>query len=161
MIEDKFTKWIKWQDRKSLDGLNFPGVYSIAISETDLTNKDFKLTNEIKYFGMTNSKAGLKGRLTQFDNTIKGKTGHGGADRFRFRYQNYDDLVAKLFVSVSIFKCNVESNTPKDLLVMGDIVRFEFVCFADYAEKFNNNLPVFNDKKNAPKYSSTFKQRGQ
>jgi hypothetical protein len=146
MIEDKFTKWIRWQDRNSLDRLNFPGVYSIAISDNDLSIKNFDLITEIKYFGMTNSKMGLKGRLTQFDNTIKGKTGHGGADRFLHVHKNYDDLVAKLFVSVSIFDCDVKSNLPKDLMVMGEVAKFEYVCFAAYAEKFNC-IPQFNNKK--------------
>jgi len=42
---------------------------------------------------MTNSISGLKGRLKQFDNTIIGKAGHGGADRVRFKHQNYEQLI--------------------------------------------------------------------
>lgn len=151
MIENKFTKWIKWQDRNSLECLNFPGVYSIAISDTDLSNENFELIPEIKYFGMTNSKMGLKGRLTQFDHTIKGKTGHGGADRFLHIHKNYNELVARLFVSVSIFDCNVKSSMPKDLLVMGEVAKFEYVCFAEFVEKFDC-LPQFNEKR-SDKYS--------
>ena len=41
----------------------------------------FDWIKEIIYIGMTNSKGGLKNRLQQFDNTIAGKTGHGGAQR--------------------------------------------------------------------------------
>ena len=42
---------------------------------------------------MTNSIAGIKGRLKQFDNTIIGKGGHGGADRVRYKYQDSNDLL--------------------------------------------------------------------
>jgi hypothetical protein len=92
MIENKFSTWTKWQDRHVIVGLKFPGVYAIAVTNLDLTGKNFSLTNSIKYFGMTNSQNGLRGRLNQFDNTIKGKSGHGGADRFRFKYPVYKDL---------------------------------------------------------------------
>ncbi len=74
---------------------------------------------------MTNSVAGLKGRLKQFDNTIVGQTGHGGADRFRYEYQNYAELTEKLYVSVVPFICDVKTNNPKDLKVMGEVSKFE------------------------------------
>ncbi len=105
---------------------------------------------------MTNSKAGLKGRLKQFDNTIIGKTGHGGADRFRFKHGNYKELADKLYVSACTFECDVESNDPKDLRIMGKVAKFEYDCFAEYVEKFGE-LPEFNNKKESPKYSLTHK----
>ena len=94
---------------------------------------------------MSNSKMGLKGRLTQFDNTIKGKKGHGGSDRFLFEHPSYDMLVQKLFVSDAIFDCDVRSNMPKDLLVMGEVAKFEYVCFAAFKEEFKI-LPQLNNK---------------
>ena len=103
---------------------------------------------------MTNSQAGLKGRLKQFDNTIVGKSGHGGADRFRFKHQNYQELVDQLFVSVCSFECDVKSNKPEDFRIMGDVAKFEYECFATYVEKFGK-MPEFNDKKLSPKYSLT------
>src|SRR5258708_35744609 len=112
-VETKFTRWVKWQDRHSINGLNYPGVYAIAVTKANLINKSFALIEDIKYFGMTNSRAGLRGRLMQCEKTIRGKTGHGGADRFRFQHQDYDILVQKLFVSVAIFECYFESNTPQ------------------------------------------------
>lgn len=96
-----FSKWTKWKDRNTLNGIQFPGVYCIAVSETDLSGQNFEWIDKIVYFGMTNSKTGLKGRLQQFDNTISGKTGHGGADRMRLKYENYDDISEKLYVSVN------------------------------------------------------------
>jgi len=156
MTEHKFTKWTKWRNRNSLTGLKYPGIYCIAISEFDLSEQNFKWIPEIKYVGMTNSQAGLKGRLKQFDNTIIGKTGHGGADRFRYKYQNYQNLVDRLFVSVCSFQFDVKSNTSKDLRIMGEVAKFEYDCFAIYVEKFVN-LPEFNDKSKSPKYSLTNK----
>jgi hypothetical protein len=35
---------------------------------------------------------------------------------------------------------------------MGNVARFEYLCFAEFAERFGR-LPRFNDKANAPKYS--------
>jgi hypothetical protein len=102
---------------------------------------------------MSNSRGGLKSRLKQFDNTISGKRGHGGADRVRYKYDNYDELIKRLYITIQPFECDVESNNPKDLRTMGDVVKFEYICYAEYAERFNS-LPKFNDK-NSPKYSLT------
>ena len=151
----QFSKWAKWENRNKLKNINFPGIYIIAISEKNLEDNDFNWIPQINYVGMTNSVAGLKGRLKQFDNTIGGRNGHGGADRFRFEYQNYDELVKNLYVSVRYFECDVKSNKPKDLRVMGEVAKFEYDCFAVYVEKFGS-LPKFNDKKNSPKYSLTY-----
>jgi hypothetical protein len=115
---------------------------------------EFSWLPDIKYIGMTNSISGLKGRLKQFDNTIIGKSGHGGADRVRFKHQNYNELVNKLFVSISFFECNVKSNQSNDLRVMGEVAKFEYDCFARFVELFGV-LPEFNDKKLSPKYSRT------
>jgi len=157
MIDKDFTQWTKWENRNSLNGIKYSGIYCIAISETDLSEQDFEWIFNITYVGMTNSKAGLKGRLKQFDNTIIGKSGHGGADRFRYKYENYEDLVNKLYVSVCYFECDVKSNSPKDLRIMGKVAKLEYDCFAEYVEKFGK-LPEFNDKKRSLKYSLTHKQ---
>ena len=93
---------------------------------------------------------GLKGRLRQFDNTIKGKRGHGGAMRFRRKYPDYDKLIEKLFVSVNVFECDTSSKNPQDLRVMGEVAKEEYVCMAKYVEEFGR-LPEFNDMKRSPK----------
>lgn len=157
MIEHIFTKWTTWENRNNINGIEYPGIYCVAISESNLSEQDFSWICEIKYVGMSNSHAGLKGRLKQFDNTISGKTGHGGADRFRCKYPNYQDLVNRLFVSISSFPCDVKSNTARNLRIMGDVAKFEYECFATYVEKFNC-LPEFNDKAKSPKFSLTFNQ---
>jgi hypothetical protein len=104
---------------------------------------------------MTNSKAGLNGRLKQFDDTISGKrVSHGGADRVRFEHRQYLKLVAKLYVSVRSVACDVESNRPRDLRRMGDVAKLEYTCLAAYARLFGR-LPKFNNKKDARKFSLT------
>ena len=151
----KFSVWSQWSLREQLTGIEFPGIYCIAISEDNFSGHDFDWSENINYIGMTNSTSGLKGRLKQFDNTLKGKTGHGGADRFRYDYPNYDQLVSKLFVSVKYFICDVRTNLPSDLLVMGDVAKHEFECFAKFVE-IHNRLPRYNDKQNTIKFSLTF-----
>lgn len=86
MIKPIFSKWVRWSEKNNLAGIKYPGVYALVVSDKDISNSKFRLLEEIKYFGMTNSGGGLKSRLKQFDNTILGKSGHGGADRFRYKY---------------------------------------------------------------------------
>ena len=84
-MSQPFSTWIRWIERNQLgETLKFPGVYAIALSDKDLTSTPFEWSEEIIYIGMTNAKGGLKSRLQQFENTIIGKTGHGGAERFAF-----------------------------------------------------------------------------
>jgi hypothetical protein len=152
MDTKRFSRWTRWADRDNFDNLHFPGVYAIAVSKEDLSGRKFSWIEAIAYFGMTNAAKGLKSRLKQFDNTIIGKRGHGGADRFRHDYPRYEDLVKVLFVSVVPFKCKVTSNAPADLLIMGDVAKAEYECFAKYAKAFHH-LPKYNDKKKSPKHS--------
>ena len=146
----RFSKWKAWQSRHEIEGLHFPGVYALAISRTGLAGKDFAWPREIVYFGMTNAISGLKGRLKQFNNTLSGKFGHGGAERFRYDFPLANELFSQLYVAVCPFKCDVRSGSPTDLFVMGSVVKAEYECLAQFAELFGH-LPKYNDKKNAPK----------
>jgi hypothetical protein len=157
MTERKFTNWVKWRNRNSLTGIEYPGVYCIVTSKIDLSEQDFEWVSDIAYIGMTNSIFGLKGRLKQFDNTISGKTGHCGADRFLNKYPIYQDLVDLLFVSVCSFPCNVKSNKSEDLRIMGEVAKFEYDSIATYVEKYGV-LPEFNDKIRSIKSSSAKKK---
>ncbi len=152
MYKNKFSPWRLWQHRDDAPGIEFPGVYALAYSAQNIAGKPFSWRKEIIYVGMTNSISGLKGRLKQFDNTIIGKTGHGGADRVRYKYRNYKSLVKKLYVAVAPFRCEPESNKPKDLKTMGEVAKFEYICFAYFVEVFGE-LPEFNNKKESPKFS--------
>lgn len=147
-----FSRWAHWNARSELEGLKFPGVYALAISNHNLSGEQFSWIEQIVYIGMSNAVAGLKGRLKQFDNTIIGKTGHGGAERFRHDYQSYEKLVPLLYVAVAPFECKVTSNAPADLLVMGNVAKAEYECWAQFVTIFKR-LPKYNDKKNAPKFS--------
>jgi hypothetical protein len=153
MTEPEFTKWAKWIDRNNLSEVEYPGVYCIAKSESNLAKQDFDWIKEIEYVGMTNRQK-LKDRLKQFDYTLLGKNLHGGASRCLHAYQNkgmsYQDLLPLLFVSVNPFECEIKSYEPKDLRIKGDIAKFEYDCIAKYTEKFNK-LPEFNNPNNKKK----------
>jgi hypothetical protein len=148
----KFSQWVKFDDRERLENMAWPGVYAIAISRTNIAGTAFRYRKEIVYFGFTNSASGVGGRLNQFNNTLRDRRGpgHGGAQRFRHQYANGDALAKILYVSVCSFKCDVSSNAPKDLRKMGNVVRAEYLAFAEYAELYGR-LPRYNDKKNSPK----------
>lgn len=148
----KFSKWKKFDHRDELENIDYPGIYAIAISSRNLEDSAFEYIKLITYFGMTNAKNGLRGRLSAFNNTLRDKSGPGpgGAERFLYDYPDPDGLAKKLYVSVCPFKCNVESILRKDLETMGSVAKAEFVAFANYAELFGR-LPKYNDKKNSPK----------
>lgn len=150
MAENLFERWNRWADRNSIPELKCPGVYLIAISSEDIQGHPFSWIPEIVYVGMTNALSGLKGRLKQFDNTIVGKTGHGGAQRFRYKYPEYAALSQQLFLTVTRFPCNVECAKARDLRIMGRVAAFEYECLARYHEVFGR-LPEFNDKKRSLK----------
>lgn len=150
MMNNGFSTWVKWDDRNKFNGISLPGVYVIAFSKKDISGNSFKWTRDIIYIGMTNSKGGLKSRLQQFENTIKGREGHGGARRVRYKYPNHKALIPQLYVSIWLTECNVESNKPADLLAMGDVAKREYECFACFVKRYGQ-LPEFNDKKRSPK----------
>ena len=149
-MKRNFTEWKLWDARSELPDMQYPGIYAIAAFSTNISNKEFSLIPEIAYFGMTNSKGGLKSRLRQFDNTVRGKNGHGGAHRFRFKYPDYKSLTSMLYVAICAFPCDVKTHQPEDLKVMGKVAQFEYECFAQFVEKFGR-LPEFNDMKRSPK----------
>lgn len=143
-----FSKWKPWNKREELEGLQYPGVYALAISAEKLLDTPASLKENIVYFGMTN--CSLQARLRQFDNTIRGDIGHGGAERFLRKYRSYKTLVKKLYVSVNFMECNPKAVHYEDLCKMGEVVKFEFICQAEYLRK-HQRLPEFNDKKISPK----------
>jgi hypothetical protein len=130
MVKPKFSRWVKWKNRNSLNGLSNPVVYALAVSKEDISDNKFEWIREIKYFGMTNSGGGLKARLKQFDNTINWKEGHGGGERFRYKYREYAKLAEKLFIAVCPIECDVKSKRPEDLLKMGRVAMLEYQRFA-------------------------------
>jgi len=150
MMDSEFSNWAKWSGRNGLDGIKLPGVYAIALSKQDISGTSFEWRRDVIYVGMTNSKGGLKSRLQQFENTIKGGGGHGGASRVRYKYPDHEKLIHRLYVSVWPKACSVLSKQPSDLRAMGEVAKFEYECFAHFVEAFHQ-LPEFNDKKRSPK----------
>jgi hypothetical protein len=152
-MKTKFSNWDKWEKYGELDGINCPGVYAIALSKkkNNIAGKKFSWIKEIIYVGMTNHQL-LESRLKQFDNTIRGKSGHGGAQRVKHEYKDSKWLIPRLYVSIWPHKCEIKSHPPKakDLRVKGTIAKHEYDCWADYVEKWDE-LPKFNDKKKSPK----------
>ncbi len=147
-----FASWRPWHERDNNVDIHYPGIYALAISKESLAGQSFSFLREIVYFGMTNAVSGLRGRLKQFDNTIQGGGGHGGAERFCHDFPKSNQLEHILYVSVMPIKCSVASQNPTDLRTMGRITRAEYECFAHYVELYGQ-LPKYNDKKNAPKRS--------
>jgi hypothetical protein len=94
----------------------------------------FDWQEEIVYFGMTNSANGLRGRLTQFNNTLRDKRGHGGGERFRYDYSNGAELASKLFVSVCTFARDGRENTSKNLRVSGLVAMAEYVAVSLFCQ---------------------------
>jgi hypothetical protein len=147
----EFSDWVKWPGRNNLNNLQYPGVYIIAYNKQDMNDNSFDWIEEIIYVGMTNSKKGIKNRLRQFDNTICWKgNNHSGAKRVRYKYKDYEKLIKYLYVAVHPFKCDVSSNKEEDLRIMGEVVKSEYTCFAEYVKRFGM-LPKFNNKKLSPK----------
>ncbi|MEH6542753.1 MAG: hypothetical protein V7721_02320 [Porticoccaceae bacterium] len=152
----QFSKWKLWDNRAEHLSINYPGIYALSINDGNIEGQDFQLTSNICYFGMTNSKQGLKGRLGQFNNTLRDKKGggHGGAERFRYDYKSGESLALRLFVSVWPFPCNTKEPTPDDYRQMGQVTKAEYDAFALYLEEFGN-LPKYNDHKASPKHKKS------
>ena len=137
----------------------------MRISEDDLEGQEFEWHEKIVYIGMTCSAAGLKGRLAQFNNTLRDKSGggHGGADRFRYDFQEkekVEELENSLYVAVYPFP--FKDQKPRDsvsvenLLVQGRVANAEYVALAVYVHRFTR-LPKYNNMKASPKLSKSKK----
>ena len=145
------TKWHMWSDRNKIANKNQPAVYFIAYSEENISDKDFSFIKEIIYIGMSISNNGLKGRLDQFEDAMKGKDGvHGGAERVRLKYKNSEEFFKKAYFSAMIYKLSDKRDSSDDWRTKGDCVGHEYKSFADYMDIFNC-LPEFNDQKRSKK----------
>lgn len=158
----QFSSWNDWPSRNQIgEILDYPGIYAIRFSShTRVDNSPFQWSPEIIYIGMTNSAAGLKGRLNQFDETMRtSRVTHGGADRVRLKHQVYSRFARSAYVAVCHMVCDVSSNEPHDLRMMGKVAEWEYLALATYVEKFGR-LPEFNDKKRTQKFSKRTSNKG-
>jgi|SRR6266513_2652743 len=150
-LESRFSTWFRWSERERFEPLSCPGIYAIALSHSSLGGKPFTWRREIVCIGMSNAKHGPKGRLRQFHSTISHvRSQHGPALRFLHAYPDFSKLDNQLYVAVLHFDCSPKRALSNDLRMMGEVVRAEYLCLADYLDKFHC-LPRFNDKKNNPK----------
>ena len=148
-----FSRWYNWSSRNEYPGITYPGIYVVAVSENDLSGQPFSLNDGVVYVGMSNSVAGLRGRLKQFDNTIAQKRcQHGGADRMLYKYQNYTSLIRKLYVSLWHIECAPAAESAEDLRAMGTVCNAEYELMAQCVDKYGQ-LAEFNRKKESPKFS--------
>lgn len=160
-MEKYFSQWFRWNERGQYSGIKFPGIYVVAISKDDISKEEFSFRKEIIYVGMSNAVKGLEGRLKRFDNTIRyldKPSQHGGADRVRYKHQNYKVLVKKLYVSFRHFPCFPANETAADLRTMGKVANAEYQCMAQCVEALEK-LPEFNRKKESAKYSRIHEQQ--
>ena len=145
------TIWYKWKDRNKIENRKQPAIYFIAHSYEDISGNEFSMRKDIVYIGMTVSKNGLKGRLDQFEATLKfSNRTHGGAERVRFKHPNYIDFFEKTYISARIFPLSISRDSSNDWRVKGDCVGHEYKSFADYFDEYNK-LPEFNDQKESKK----------
>lgn len=145
------SNWIKWENRNKLEGIKYPGIYSISVTDENIEGNEFEMLESIEYIGMTNSNGGLKSRLNQFDSTIKRiRLHHGGAHRFIGKYWEYEDIKDKLYVSICPFECGNDKNNIEDLIAMGEVAKAEYIYWTDYIKR-HNKYPIFNDKNVSPK----------
>lgn len=135
------SKWKKWDEFKN--ETRNPDVYVICLNKSDISGTNESIyTDSVVYIGMTISKNGLRQRLSQFNNVINGKSGHGGADRFMndFKLKDLANIYYKIF-EFPIEQLPVGSE--EYYLVHGEVVKFEFVLFAK-CMKYRNTLPKYN-----------------
>lgn len=153
-----FSSWYHWVEREKYPGIGFPGLYAAAITDIDFSGAAFSYQPETVYIGMSNALGGLRGRLRQFDNTVKLiRCEHGGADRVLFRHQDYGTLLPRLFVALWHVECDPASESPAALRSMGQVACSEFEAFACFKEK-HGMLPEFNRKRDSPKYTARVKR---
>lgn len=148
------SKWKSWENIKT--ETKNPGVYVICVSNTNMVNKNIKTINpKIKYIGMTVSKNGLRQRLNQFNNVIKGKGGHGGADRFMNDFDK--NIVKKMYYKTFEFDLSkIKPRSAEYYLILGEVLKFEYVLFSKSIE-IAKELPIYN-RPTSPKQSKKTKK---
>lgn len=147
-----FSTWERWKNRNQLSGMERPGIYVIAKSKEALKGKPFSWKKEIAYIGMTAGKGGLRSRLRQFDDTLRGRgVGHGGAVRAHKHHKNREVLMNHLYVAVMTQPpiCH-SASSEKQKKAKGAIYGLELFCLAEYICR-HKEIPQFNDWARSPK----------
>lgn len=143
----EFGLWSKWEDRTSIEGARYPGVYALAMADEDLAGKPVQYT-EIQYIGMSNSLGGLKGRWSQFNKAIHGDSGrHSGGDSAFRDLGPYPNWQKKLFVAAFPVQCEPKEVNPENLRKMGLVTYLEYEAFAQFCERHPDRAkPKYNKR---------------
>lgn len=141
-----FGQWFHWGERKSIEGVNSPGVYILTMSSRNLAGKSASIGNA-QYIGMTNSQKGLIGRWYQFHRAIRGYGTHSGGTTVYRELGHYDSWKLDLYVAALPVACNPESRRPRDYLLMGAVAYLEYKAFAKFSESHPRlGKPKFNTR---------------
>lgn len=134
----KFTKWYKWNDRNSINGLDHPGIYILAHFHKNIPlNRASYLNKEVVYIGETTDRTLIK-RLSEFESVaFKKATNHSGGVSYKSLYSNMEKY--NLHVAISPAK------EPKIELRSLYIKYHERRMILKYAIKYGN-LPKCNKK---------------
>ena len=99
----KFSKWVKWPERKSIKNSDYPGVYLLAKFKRIPAGRVNPLNKSIVYIGETCNNT-LKGRWYQFHCSAHyNKEGHSGGFTYFKKYRgNVDDLFVAALPVVNI-----------------------------------------------------------
>jgi hypothetical protein len=127
----------------------YPGVYLIAYTKTDLEGKRVN-PSEVFYVGM--SHAGLIKRLQQFIAGLEDGSHHSGSKRFFCEYAcrvAYKFLKRKktFYVAALALPCvvNKEQRTSLDLKKMGEVARLEYYALS-WIKETTRLEPLLNRK---------------
>lgn len=129
-----FGRWVAWQDRNSIDGAEYPGVYLLATSQRNLEGKKADV-GQAAYIGMTNNKKGLKVRWSQFNHGIQGGGRHSGGDLMFRTLGHYETWDKRLYVAACPVECDPVNPSPSDYLLMGAVAYLEYKAFAIFLKK--------------------------
>jgi hypothetical protein len=91
-----FSRWMRWDRRSTLEGVDFPGVYLLAHYDSTPIGNANPLAREVIYIGETCDNS-LSGRWRQFNRAAFNEgAGHSGGVTYR---QLYGSRLKDLFVA--------------------------------------------------------------
>ena len=135
-----FSRWVRWTDRLTLDGIDSPGVYVLAHFNKPPRRAANTRVREVIYIGETCGQS-LRKRWRQFHRSaFEGKDGHSGGKTYRTHRESFG-RAWRDSLCVSAFPVNS----------LGDELRPLFIRFVerklilDYARRWGS-LPRCNKK---------------
>ena len=104
------------------------------------------MIKQIIYIGVTISKNGLNGRLSQFELAMRSpkRNIHGGAERVKYKHRDLNVFFKHAYVSAKIFDISSVKSEAERLRIKGKCLGKEYESIAEYLD-INKVLPEFND----------------